>query len=193
MRLSAVHSPCVCLFWPARAARHGAAARRSGRGARPVPQHRFIWCGGRCASLALAPLPLIFSYKSEKSLCGTGDKAWVTLCHPEHPLHANSLWTLEPAGHLSLSLCVCVCVCVCDLTCLKQVICSTAGVSCAWARRCSWRRVTAPRRISPTPLMGSSRPPRTAVSLCAQAQARRHRTRQRRQGRHRPLVWPWLT
>ena len=25
----------------------------------------------RCASLALAPLPLIFSYKSEKSLCGT--------------------------------------------------------------------------------------------------------------------------
>ena len=26
----------------------------------------------RCASLALAPLPLIFSYKSEKSLCGTG-------------------------------------------------------------------------------------------------------------------------
>ena len=25
-----------------------------------------------CASLALAPLPLIFSYKSEKSLCGTG-------------------------------------------------------------------------------------------------------------------------
>ena len=26
----------------------------------------------RCAPLALAPLPLIFSYKSEKSLCGTG-------------------------------------------------------------------------------------------------------------------------
>ena len=26
----------------------------------------------RCASLALAPLPLIFSYKSETSLCGTG-------------------------------------------------------------------------------------------------------------------------
>ena len=26
----------------------------------------------RCASLALAPLPLIFSYKSEKSLCGAG-------------------------------------------------------------------------------------------------------------------------
>ena len=26
----------------------------------------------RCTSLALAPLPLIFSYKSEKSLCGTG-------------------------------------------------------------------------------------------------------------------------
>ena len=26
----------------------------------------------RCASLALSPLPLIFSYKSEKSLCGTG-------------------------------------------------------------------------------------------------------------------------
>ena len=25
----------------------------------------------RCASLALSPLPLIFSYKSEKSLCGT--------------------------------------------------------------------------------------------------------------------------
>ena len=27
---------------------------------------------GRCASLALSPLPLILSYKSEKSLCGTG-------------------------------------------------------------------------------------------------------------------------
>ena len=26
----------------------------------------------RCASLALAPVPLIFSYNSEKSLCGTG-------------------------------------------------------------------------------------------------------------------------
>ena len=26
----------------------------------------------RCASLSLAPLPLIFSYKSEKPLCGTG-------------------------------------------------------------------------------------------------------------------------
>ena len=26
----------------------------------------------RCAPLALAPLPLIFSYNSEKSLCGTG-------------------------------------------------------------------------------------------------------------------------
>eukprot|EP01044_Picomonas_judraskeda_P015211 COSAG03_NODE_2518_length_2684_cov_3.045261_5_plen_105_part_01 len=26
----------------------------------------------RCASLALSPLPLIFSYKSEKSLCGAG-------------------------------------------------------------------------------------------------------------------------
>ena len=26
----------------------------------------------RCASLALSPLPLTFSYKSEKSLCGTG-------------------------------------------------------------------------------------------------------------------------
>ena len=26
----------------------------------------------RCASLALSPLPLILSYKSEKSLCGTG-------------------------------------------------------------------------------------------------------------------------
>ena len=30
----------------------------------------------------------------------TGDQVWVTLCHPEHPLHANSLWTLEPTGHL---------------------------------------------------------------------------------------------
>ena len=29
----------------------------------------------RCASLALAPLPLIFSYKSEKSLCGTGRRS----------------------------------------------------------------------------------------------------------------------
>ena len=26
----------------------------------------------RCALLALSPLPLIFSYKYEKSLCGTG-------------------------------------------------------------------------------------------------------------------------
>ena len=26
----------------------------------------------RCAPLALSPVPLIFSYKSEKSLCGTG-------------------------------------------------------------------------------------------------------------------------
>ena len=29
----------------------------------------------RCASLALAPLPPIFSYKSEKSLCGTGGRS----------------------------------------------------------------------------------------------------------------------
>jgi S-(hydroxymethyl)glutathione dehydrogenase/alcohol dehydrogenase len=29
----------------------------------------------RCASLALAPLPLIFAYKSEKSLCGTGRRS----------------------------------------------------------------------------------------------------------------------
>lgn len=29
-----------------------------------------------------------------------GDQAWVSLCHPEHPLSANSLWTLEPGGHL---------------------------------------------------------------------------------------------
>lgn len=29
-----------------------------------------------------------------------GDHAWVSLCHPERPLHANSLWTLEPGGHL---------------------------------------------------------------------------------------------
>ena len=31
----------------------------------------------RCASIALSPLPLIFSYKYEKSLCGTG--LWGTL------------------------------------------------------------------------------------------------------------------
>ena len=31
---------------------------------------------GGCASIALAPLPLVFSYKSEKSLCGTGHLNW---------------------------------------------------------------------------------------------------------------------
>ena len=31
----------------------------------------------RCASLALAPLPLIFSFKSEKSLCGTGSRSLI--------------------------------------------------------------------------------------------------------------------
>ena len=36
----------------------------------PMP-HPCIYREG-CASLALAALPLIFSYKSEKSLCGTG-------------------------------------------------------------------------------------------------------------------------
>jgi hypothetical protein len=39
----------------------------------------------RCASLALAPLPLIFSYKSEKSLCGTGVR-WL----PRTPLSRRS-------------------------------------------------------------------------------------------------------
>ena len=32
----------------------------------------------RCASLALAPMPLIVSYKSEKSLCGTGTRPSLT-------------------------------------------------------------------------------------------------------------------
>ena len=32
-------------------------------------------CGGAPHSLALAPLPVILSYKSEKSLCGTADHA----------------------------------------------------------------------------------------------------------------------
>ena len=31
----------------------------------------------RCAPLALSPLPLIFSYKSEKSLCGAGPYAFL--------------------------------------------------------------------------------------------------------------------
>ena len=34
--------------------------------------HFTTTASGRCASLALAPLPLVFSYKSEKSLCGAG-------------------------------------------------------------------------------------------------------------------------
>ena len=37
-----------------------------------VRQGHHVRVGQRCASLAHAPLPLIFSYKSEKSLCGTG-------------------------------------------------------------------------------------------------------------------------
>ena len=32
-----------------------------------------VMLSGWCASLALSPLPLIFSYKSEKSLCGAGE------------------------------------------------------------------------------------------------------------------------
>ena len=36
---------------------------------------------GRCASLALAPLPLIFSYTSEKTLCGTGLVLWARKGH----------------------------------------------------------------------------------------------------------------
>ena len=34
--------------------------------------HSPVFATFRCASLALSSLPLIFSYKSEKSLCGTG-------------------------------------------------------------------------------------------------------------------------
>eukprot|EP01052_Picozoa_sp_SAG31_P048800 SAG31_NODE_10382_length_1145_cov_1.427342_1_plen_255_part_10 len=30
-----------------------------------------------------------------------GDPTWVTLCHPEHPLHANSLWSLQNAAKAS--------------------------------------------------------------------------------------------
>ena len=37
-----------------------------------VRQGHHVRVGQRCASLAHAPLPLTFSYKSEKSLCGTG-------------------------------------------------------------------------------------------------------------------------
>ena len=39
-------------------------------GVRQDGRHRAVF--RRCASLAPAPLPIMFSYKSEKSLCGTG-------------------------------------------------------------------------------------------------------------------------
>ena len=41
--------------------------------------------GYRCASLALSPLPLILSYKSEKSLCGTAESDFVVVACPLTP------------------------------------------------------------------------------------------------------------
>ena len=56
----------------------------------------------RCASLALAPLPLIFSYTSEKSLCGTGSSQGacaVMNALLERPLLAEAVAVIHPVGH----------------------------------------------------------------------------------------------
>ena len=55
---------------------------KDGREGQPVADlGAMYWNYMRCASLALAPLPLIFSYKPEKSLCGTGAGRRLT-CSP---------------------------------------------------------------------------------------------------------------
>ena len=49
----------------------------------------------RCVPLALSPLPLIFSYKSEKSLCGTGNLQTVIPFLGEPPLSRPSCWACK--------------------------------------------------------------------------------------------------
>ena len=90
-----VAATALALHWPARSGQSAAAARAP-LSTRPpaawAPTHRSSYLQGslspaprakfcrrcfattseRCASLALAPLPLISPYNSERSLCGTG-------------------------------------------------------------------------------------------------------------------------
>ena len=79
----------------------------------PGKGYRLV-AGAWCASLALAALPLIFSYKSEKSLCGTGAPAWPTVSGsaPRRKGLSSTAWSRRPlvlsskptvaSSHLSL-------------------------------------------------------------------------------------------
>ena len=61
-----------------------------------VRQHYSNLCG---ESTALSPLPLIFSYKSEKSLCGTGLGSWRTSTFfSSHSFAHQQLRSLRGAG-----------------------------------------------------------------------------------------------
>ena len=90
-----------------------------------------------CASLALAPWPLIFSYTSEKSSCGTGSSPQRTKqlsaiseprCEALAPLLKRRLlfcWSLRRVClHLCVCACVCVCVCVCLCVCARARVCT---------------------------------------------------------------------
>ena len=80
-----------------------------------------------CASVALAPWPLIFSYKSDKSLCGTGSSLQrikrssaisEPRCEALAPLLKRRLLSCRSLRRVCLHLCVCVCVRVCVCVCV---------------------------------------------------------------------------
>ena len=92
----------------------------------------------RCASLALAPSPLIFSYKYEKSLCGTGcagrrspmptpshkpGRGGVSAC--SSPSSTSECASLACLSCVCMSVCLslaCGCLCVCASLCVSHHI-----------------------------------------------------------------------
>ena len=129
------------------------------RGARPGWQPEHTVARGRCASPALSPLPLIFSKKSEKSLCGTGAQGnWLALTVPAGVVFdvlevqtiderlarptlqwgrsAEGPWVTLPSStcssQYSLPLCVCPSVPLCVSLCV-----SLCGPLCASVPLCA--------------------------------------------------------